>query len=134
MIALWLLTGVLAAQGGVEPPEPPEPTPAAASGGWQKKRRYDPLDPRSVRADIEGPAPRKRETPIPVAEKTEIAPDQPLTLAAEIAAWEAQLNEARQVRHQVMRSQLARAHLAFDDMTRQLAELDDEQALVLLIH
>lgn len=33
MIALWLLTGVLAAPAGVDPPEPPTPTPAPATAG-----------------------------------------------------------------------------------------------------
>lgn len=41
MIALWLLTGVLAAPGGVDPPEPtPPPPPATAGRGVRLLPRY----------------------------------------------------------------------------------------------
>lgn len=140
--ALWAAVGAAAGAGvvvGIGASHGGVAAPAVTVGGpgSGRKRRYDPLDPRSVREAIHGPAAHQRPestAPAPIAGPQELAPEQPHTLAAEIAAWEAQLREAQQLRQQVTRSQFARAHLAFDDMTRQLAELDDEQALVLLIH
>jgi len=136
VIALWLLTGVLAAQGGVEPPEPPAQTPATwehgsgTTGGtvdWGPvRRRWElSLKRRTVEVDLEDA--QSIEAAIEVIKE---APQRAKVVIEPMPDYTGAIAELRAAGDRIVREYTAQMMLAA--LMRELAERDDEIAILLL--
>lgn len=113
MITLWLLTGVLAAQGGIDPPEPPGPAIVGRGAiDYEAQRRRE----------------RKRREAIEAASRQfEVLEDSPIAAAAKNMVAPYRIGDSVDWARFVKREQNIRQLQALID------EIDDEQALLMLL-